>query len=614
MGVQGVVSFKTGDGAPSAVPGLNAGSMSGQPSPVFFRIRFELTFVKECVGEGFNWDDIPPGLRKQFVERMRDAKAAEARRSWEKEAYNKQLPPDHPRHIMQDPKTGLQCCDHLLPNWETWLLMTGRGYGKTRSGANWVLSSALKEAGIEAAVCAPTFRDVQATCFEGPSGIIKIAQPGDIIDYNKNGLRITLRNGSIIRGFSADRAESIRGANLAACWFDELGTIRYPDFYTFGLLPALRISKARLLVTTTPRRNGIIRDLLKEAEEDPERVHFTNAQTLENWKSPSVARMVEKVKRQFGLDSFLGRQELLGQFIDEVPGALFTQEYFDQTRVHRQDVPPLRYTVVAVDPASSSSHRSDEYGIVVLGEGIDREFYVLEDASLSASTEKVMARIVHMYHAWDADIVVVEKNVAGDWFRDALYRVDPHANYKPVHAMKGKVIRAQPVSSIAARGLIHFVGNAGDFETLESQLYAMTAFDDRVKAHDDRADAFVWGMRELAGMSAVDWNEVYGFEPCKACGADTNVLVDKICKACATPIVREVKKDTFNREKAAIRWANAYFRTCEKGHEYPLKSGRCPECHGDPNVYLAQIAAFSGSVNGGWHNYAGKAWLAGRKI
>src|SRR5260370_28001099 len=208
----------------------------------------------------------------------------------------KHLPRDDPGHHRLDPKTGKACgCDQVSPDWETFLLMTGRGFGKTRAGSNWALAKGLSEPGVWVAVCAPTFADVKNTCFEGPSGIKNVAQPGEIIDHNKNDLRITLRNGSIIQGYSAEKAESIRGANLGYCWFDELGIIRYPEFYEFGLLPALRTSKGQLMITTTPRNTKLLRDIIKEAGRNPEKFHFTHATSAENWKAPGVAKMIQKV-------------------------------------------------------------------------------------------------------------------------------------------------------------------------------------------------------------------------------------------------------------------------------------------------------------------------------
>jgi hypothetical protein len=188
----------------------------------------------------------------------------------------KQLPPDHPRHSEPD-RQGYRCgCVHKIPNcaecppcpgnsdYSTWLMVTARGTGKTKAGSNWVLEMALSKPELYVGICAPTHDDIRSVCIEGDSGILAEARRNsiDIPDkaYNKNRQEIELPNGSKIRGFSAEKPESIRGENLAYCWFDELAMIRYVQFYHEGLQPALRKGdNPRLLITTTPKRVKLIR-------------------------------------------------------------------------------------------------------------------------------------------------------------------------------------------------------------------------------------------------------------------------------------------------------------------------------------------------------------------
>lgn len=562
---------------------------------------------------GKDFSKLSPETRARIREAILAKKAEVEPRPWEVQAYNKQLPPDHPRHHLADPRTGKSCgCERPYPDWETWLLMTGRGFGKTLTGANWALSRGLSEPGIWVAVCAPTFADVKNTCFEGPSGIKNAAQPGEIIDHNKNDLRITLRNGSIIQGYSAEKAESIRGANLGYCWFDELGIIRYPEFYEAGLLPALRTSKGQLMITTTPRNTKLLREIIKEAERDPSRFHFTRATSSENWKAEGVGKMIAKVTSKFGEGTFLERQELQGEFIAEIPGALFQMEWFDEYRVEEHEVPDFRRVVVAVDPASSSNIKSDETGIAVCAEGEDHHLYTLQDCSMQGTPDKVMDALVDAYYRWDASLVVGEKNGVGDYFKGMLYQKDPYIPLKLIQAMNSKKIRAQPVSPLAEQGRIHMVGDRGQFEELERQLCALTSYDDRVKAHDDRADAWVYAMRELCGFGAVNYKEIYGFSACKGCGEDVHVYIDKRCKSCGTPVAVEAKEPDNTRRKSAIRWSAAYYRNCPQGHEYPMKLKTCPECAPDPNVYMAQVMKVSGNATG--PGYTPRNWLAGRKL
>jgi len=523
-------------------------------------------------------------------------------------AYNKQLPPDHPRHYLPDPVTGKRCgCSGPHLDWKIWLLMTARGYGKTRTGANWVLERGLAEPGIWIAICAPTFIDVKNVCIEGPSGVLASALPGEVVDYNKNGLKITLRNGSVIQGYTADRVDSIRGANLAYCWFDEAAVIRDESFYHFGLLPALRISKSQLLITTTPRSRKLIRDIKNAAEKNPEgRVHYTNATTFENWKSPSVQEMAEGLGASLEPGSHLYRQEIEGELIGDVPGALFSPLWFEGSRVEFDDLPEFRRTVIAVDPASSATPgKSDETGIVVAAEGVNRELYTLEDCSLTGTPNEVMEKIDEKFNQFDCDLCVAEQNGVKEYFKVMLYNQNPHIPLKLIPAMVSKKIRAQPISPLVEQGRVHMVGF---FDKLEEQLCAMTAFDDRVKLNDDRADAWVYAMRELCGFGSVNWKETYGFFPCSSCDEDVQVYKDKVCKHCGTPVTAQPLPQDKTRQKSAIRWSAAYYRTCPEGHEFPLKAGKCPDCNGDPGAYMRQVMKLSGG-NSGKLSYTGKNWL-----
>lgn len=549
----------------------------------------------------------------EFIRQWKAIQAESRPRDWEANSYNKQNPPGHPRHALLDPSTGRQCaCNGEYDDYEIWILMTGRGFGKTRAGANWTLTKGLAHPEAWIAVCAPTFSDVKNTCFEGPSGILDQAQPGEIVSYNKNDMRITLRNGAIVQGYSAERAESIRGANLSYCWFDEIGIIKYPEFYDAGLLPALRIGEHQMLVTTTPRKTKTMRELLKAAELDPGRVHLTQAGSWENWKAEGVQDMIEQVRLRLHGNQLLIDQELEGMFIEAVPGALFMQEDFDQYRVEETELPDFRRVIIAVDPAQTASKTSDETGIIVAAEGEDRHFYCLEDLTLQGSPDKVTTVIAQAYHRWQADLVIGEKNAVGDYFPAVLYQKDPHIPFRAIYTMKGKQIRAQPVSAINERGMIHMVGGRDDFAALEQQLCAMTSFDDRKKINDDRADAFVHGMRELMGVASVNYAEVYGFVPCPQCKNDVNFLQDKKCRHCGADVVQR-ELPTTERVRSAMRWSSAYQRTCPEGHEYPLRFTSCPKCKASPADYLKQVAAFSQS-EGTWLGYAGKNWLSGRKI
>lgn len=526
-------------------------------------------------------------------------------------ARPKQLPPDHPGHHLPwtSPRTGkiYQCsddnphCTGISEDWTTWVILAGRGFGKTITGAQWCLKMALSEPGLEVGVGAPSYSGVQDICFEGSTGVLKVALPGEVAEYNRNRLRITLRNGSIILGFTAEKEESVRGMNLSYCWFDEFAYMPYQRFYDYALLPALRVAPGnnppRLLITTTPTKMKLLRVLLKQHEQEPERVHFTRAEMAEN-----VALSRESTENLLRLyrGTYLERQELKGELVEEADGALFRMEDFNEFRIEPGTEPPFRRIVVAIDPASTSEETSDETGIVVAAEGVDNHYYVLADLSLRGTPTACMEKVAAAYWAYGADYVVGEKAGVGDYMKEALAKVDSHIPLKFVSAMKGKEIRAIPASLVAAQGRLHMVG--ANFTELEDQLSAMTPDSDRRKARDDRADAFVWAILELAGEKAGSFKAMYGFIACLNCGEDVNQQLDRKCR-CGEPVP---VKEPGDRRDRSTRWAAAYMKICENGHEYSMNISSCPKCRVDPGAYLAAVAQLTGG--------AGQGWLAGRRL
>jgi phage terminase large subunit-like protein len=578
-------------------------------------------------------------IQSKIKERQRTRKLI-AEHRWEKIATPKQLPPDHARHhrsydsdiIDMDVKTlevkgraikTLSCsqlnenCHGISKTWTHWILIAGRGYGKTQSGANWVTDMAMLDEGCEIAIVAPTFQGVRERCFEGRSGILKVLRdnyPGQFEErrgYNKNNMKITLRNGSVIQGYSVEQSEAIRGSNLTYAWLEELGSFGDEQYkvYTEVLLPALRIKRKdggepRMIITTTPKPNKLIRHLIKQCKIRPEKYHLTRAFTTEaNWLSnDAVVAMIAAMSPEEV------RQELLAELITDSPLAYFRLSDFEKYRYEFDDLPKLTETVVAVDPAMTSGIRSDETGIVVAAMGIvdgAKHTFVLEDASLKGTPDQVATAIQGAFYRHEADLVIVEQNAGGDWVPTMLSYKDSFIPVRTVQARKGKEIRAAPFGRLNEVGRIHMVGS---MDTLEMQLSHMMPDQDRRKVADDRADAFVWAMNHLAGKPEADWLRTYGFQDCAGpeCDQRVNYLKDKICKSCGHPVVRD-KYDSRNEEKAATRWWNAYLKKCDNGHKYPQRLKNCPECKTDPGTYLAAVAAMSmtgagrGGYSGIWH-------------
>ena len=588
--------------------------------------------------EGF--DTWPPEVQSRFLEELR-ALYFPRLRWWQKPETDeedsgprpKQLPPDHPRHCEPDNR-GYRCgCSHGIPNcpecppcrgnpdWAIWLNLTGRGTGKTRAGSAWTIEMALSKPDIHVGVCGPTYDDVRAICLEGQSGILAEAKRSgvEIADYNKNRQEILLANGSKIRGFSAEKPDSIRGQNLSFCWFDELASIRYFEFYHEGLMPALRLGeRPRLMITTTPKRIRLIRKLIEDSGYEftgkdggpGTGVHLTEATSAENIHFSRAQR--ERLEREYAGNPVMLQQELAGKLLADAAGSLFPIEKFNETRVYqdKDKLPQWRRVVVALDPATTSKDSSDESGIVVMAEGDDGDFYCLEDCSGRFGPDQQMRVVAEAYYRHSADCVVAEVNMTGDYMRALLSTVDPNIPLRTVHGMKGKVSRAQGPSSLFNQDRIHHVGD--NFRQLEDQLSAMAEGDDRNRMKDDRADAWVWAMIHLAGTGQGNWAQVYGFRDCHSCGARVNEDKDTRCHNCGAPVEKAQPKHAGGRP-AQVPWSEAYLRTCGKcGAKYTPKERSCPECSVSPETYLARALAAQGQ--GGWRSYTGKNWLAGRRI
>jgi predicted phage terminase large subunit-like protein len=441
-------------------------------------------------------------------------------------ARPKQIPPDDPRHY--DEEAGILCGCGQEPDddWSIWLLMAGRGFGKSKVGSEWLAHQAALNPGSEWAIFAPTFRDTRKTCIEGSTGLLKALQPGELQSYRRNELQIVLNNGSTIYGYSADQPERARGANLWGCWADEVGSWRYEETWHEGMIPALRIGRnPRVVVTTTPRPTRLIRDLVGRRDGS---VHVTRGSTWENSDNLSKAALHELRRRYEG--TRVGRQELEGELLEDLEGALWRRDSIDENRVGKNDVPDLSRIVVAIDPAVTSDENSDESGIIVIGEANNGHGYVLADRSLKGSPLVVMRLVSRLYHEHRADAVVCEVNNGGDYIGNLLHTVDADIPYRTVRASRGKEIRAEPVASLYEQGRIHHVGLLPE---LEDQMCTWVP---GISASPDRVDALVWGVTELRGLSSGSWAAAYNVVHCPKC--ERPFIMDKnpdVCPHCRRP-------------------------------------------------------------------------------
>lgn len=449
-----------------------------------------------------------PAAQRQLLQDALEALARENQpRPWRRVARPKQLPPDDPQHHLPDER-GFRCgCKGVDNRYNIHLVMAGRGMGKTFLGANWVCERALENPGSEWAVLAPSFRDVRKTCFESDVGVIRALLPGEMANYRRNELQIVLSNGSVIYGYSAENPDKVRGANLWGAWCDELASWRYPATWYEGLLPALRKGKhPRIVVTTTPRPTKLISDLVGRGDGT---VHITRGSTWENSQNLSEIALTELRHRYEG--TRLGRQELEGELLEDLEGALWNRKMLDDYRVDGKSLPDMRRVVVAVDPAVSSDPDSDETGIIVAGEGSDGHGYILDDLSGRYSPLVAMKTAIRALEKHDGDCIVAEVNNGGDYVRDLLRNTDPQVPFKAVRASRGKRVRAQPVSALYEQGKIHHVGVLAD---LEDQLCLWTP---ESLDSPDRLDACVWAVSELKGLGVADWANAYGTHRCTKC-------------------------------------------------------------------------------------------------
>jgi phage terminase large subunit-like protein len=373
-------------------------------------------------------------------------------------------------------------------DWVVWLQLSGRGFGKTRSGSEWVHMQ-IRDGCSRLALVGATAADVRDIMVEGESGILATAPRHARPEYQPGLRRLTWPNGALAVCFSADEPDRLRGPQHDGAWGDEIASWRYPDAWD-QLMFGLRIGKnPRVVATTTPRPVKLIRNLLAREGKD---VVVTRGRTIENAANLAPAFLSEIMRRYEG--TRLGRQELDAEVLEDVPGALWMREWIDRDRVVA--APELRRIVVAVDPAASTSEGSDETGIIVAGIGGDKHGYVLDDLSGRYQPNEWATKGIEAYRHHRADRIVAEVNAGGDMVQSVLRTVDPHVSYHAVHASRGKAIRAEPVAALYEQKKVHHVGS---LSVLEDQLCAFTSDFDRSRAgySPDRLDALVWALSDL---------------------------------------------------------------------------------------------------------------------
>jgi phage terminase large subunit-like protein len=377
-------------------------------------------------------------------------------------------------------------------DWQVWLLLAGRGFGKTRTLAEWVCQQAGSGQAGRIALVAATAADARDVLVEGQSGILAVSPPWFRPVYEPSKRRLTWPNGAMATTFSAEEPERLRGPQHGAAVCDELGAWSRPetwDMLQFGL----RLGRyPRCLVATTPRPTKLIRELLAREGRD---VTVTRGSTYENRVNLAPGFFDQIIRKYEG--TRLGRQELNAELLDDVPGALWSGARLEELRwpVYKS-VPDLVRIVIAIDPATTSGEDADETGIIVAGKDARGHGYVLGDTSGRYPPTDWARLAISLYRQHKADRVVAEVNNGGDMVEATLRMVDPNVAYTAVRATRGKVVRAEPVAALYEQGRIHHIGA---FPTLEDQMCGFTPDLDRKTAgfSPDRVDALVWALTDL---------------------------------------------------------------------------------------------------------------------
>jgi phage terminase large subunit-like protein len=397
--------------------------------------------------------------------------------------------------------------------------MSGRGWGKTRTGAEWIAHHAITQDRTRWAVVAPTFADARDTCAEGESGLINILNRYKALaNWNRSIGEILLTNGSRIKLFSAEEPDRLRGPQHHGAWCDELAAWVRPEAYDqlqFGLRLGER---PQTVITTTPKPVPLLKNLLKR-----DNAVITRGSTYENRANLAETALAE-LEARYG-NTRLGRQELQGELLEDMEGALWTRAWIEEKRLEPKDMPPLYRIVVAIDPAVTSNEDSDETGIVVAGATSEGHFYVLEDATLKATPDGWGRRAVQAFNDWSADKIIAETNNGGDMIIATIQQVDRLVPVKKVVASRGKQLRAEPISALYEQGRVHHVGM---FSKLEDQMVTWTP---ESRQSPDRLDALVWALTELKDGSSSQAVLASMATICPACKMP-NKKTEVICVYC----------------------------------------------------------------------------------
>ena len=372
-------------------------------------------------------------------------------------------------------------------DWRIWLAMAGRGFGKTRMGAEWVRERAEADGRLRIALVGATMAEARNVMVEGESGLLAIATNGMPVVWEPSLKRLTWANGAVAQLYSAAEPESLRGPQHHLAWADEIAKWPYGIDAWDNLMMGMRLgARPQVVATTTPRPVPLVRRILESAG-----VQRTVGRTIDN--AANLPRdFIRAVQAEYG-GTRIGRQELDGELIEDAEGALWTRDGIETCRM--RFFPALMRVVIGVDPPATST--GDACGIVVVGLCAEGKGWVLADESVAGQSPEGWARAVAAAAArWQADRVIAEKNNGGEMVESVLRAADVAMPVRLVHASRGKVPRAEPVAALYEKGRVHHVGA---FPALEDELCGLIiggGYEGPGRS-PDRADALVWAVTEL---------------------------------------------------------------------------------------------------------------------
>lgn len=390
--------------------------------------------------------------------------------------------------------------EQILPDayWFVWLILAGRGWGKTRTAVENIAELLRGSTPFTAPPGAPGLLsivadspfDMRQYSIDGPSGFLHVGPPEYRPLYEPSKKTLTWPNGAKALLFSAEDPETLRGASGSFFWWDELAKSRYAEEGWSNMLFGMREGNPRGIVTTTPRPTKLIKELRARKS-----TNLTVGSTWDNRANLSPIFYTEVIEPLIGTRK--GRQEIDAEILDDVPGALWTRAMIDAALISKDKVPDLQQVSVAIDPSGTDGDEeadNDDVGIVAAGKGVDGHAYVLADRTCNLSPAGWARRAVDTYKDVEADRIVAEVNYGGAMVEAVIRTADPKVPFRIVHASRGKVARAEPVAALYEQGKIHHVGSFG---ALEDEMCAFTRDGYVGDRSPNRADALVWVLTDL---------------------------------------------------------------------------------------------------------------------